>query len=343
MIKKATTKKKASRKKTATRKKAAKKTTKKTGKKTSSKKKTSRKKTAPKKPAKKKTTRKRVTKKKAKRTETSKTTGSRERRRPSLVVESHSEPCPARPFTIERIVSGSEIRAEMSARKAELEQQKKNANKVLRKLSRTLDAKKCKYGEVTGYSVALRTKLEFIVSPLQYVIEIHVPCKLTDRVMDVEENITRIPDEIDGVPIKVIEASPDFAVGETCFRDGSSTYDPSNPVHRDNPQLETSCSGSLRGGFPIFATSPSNWGTLALAIPTKSNVDDIALTNAHIAPSRTRVKQPALEMPTTVDEIGVVKRGHSKFKKTRNGSNTIDAAIITLEGTRPIETKILHL
>ena len=260
----------------------------------------------------------------------------------ATIVDSNSLSTAARPFVTERIVSLQEIRAEHKARHAELAEQRKRAHAVLKKLRRTLTAKRCKYGKVSGYSVTLRSKLGHVVSPLQYVIEIHVPRKFTDRVMQARDDIQWIPKEIQGVPIKVSESKATF-LGGTCFRDGDALvpYDPeNNEQHRRHPQLETSCTDRVLGGLPIFSISHEHWGTLGLRLPTKPDVSLIGITNAHVSPENKRVVQPALEDSLTVDEIGEVKSGDSKFKIEPDGVFKIDAALISLSGPRRVEVAV---
>ena len=333
--KKKTAKKKTAKKKTAKKKTAKKKTAKKkTAKKKTAKKKTAKKKTAKKKTAKKKTAKKKTAKKKTKLTALDRQLiteifgqgqgGLKRQIEPSRIhVES------TRSGALEQIVSGAEMRVELKQRNRELAEQKQIAEKALKENLKKLTSNKC--GEITGYCVGLRFKKGHVVSPLQYVIQIHVRCKHPISVLNLEE-ITQLPGYVTTkwkgesvrVNIKVLENCPVYATGGIAL----TSNIPAVPIDNDTV---------VRGGDPIAPENVGNWGTFGMRIPLNDGTTFVGITNAHVGPLGAQmVNPPAQNVPTP--RFGVVDRW--TFGNPSSVLN-VDGASIALSSSRIFSDGIL--
>ena len=204
-----------------------------------------------------------------------------------------SAPSPASSTTglrAERLPNARQIAAEWTRRQRELRQQRQRARRVLGGLRRGLESNAYRFGPVSGYAVALRTRAGRIVAPLEFVIEIHVPTKLDARVLARTTRRAAIPQRIRGVNVKVIESRP-TAMAESCLlvEDRLVPFDPDRWDHA--PEQETTCDGPIRGGLPIESvTEEHGWGTLGIRLPVEG--EEIALTCAHLVDLNAAVRQP---------------------------------------------------
>lgn len=137
------------------------------------------------------------------------------------------------------------------------------------------------FGRISGLAVGFREKLGRIVAPLEYVIQVHVPCKKTDDHLS-RANIRPFPKHVVKeyrnkkyrIPIKVIESCPAFAVGDRTIL-GTFTAPESDDGWVDNDSR-------VVGGEPIAPKAlPRNWGTFGIKVPLKGN-KFVGVTNAHV-------------------------------------------------------------
>ena len=336
---KKSTKKKATKKKAAVRKVAKKKTAKKAKKKAVKKK-------AVKKKAKKSVKKKSVKKKKARKKPTKKTV---RKKLPSFAEQLfHADSLPAgRSITVSRSQSAhtpveyfatpNELRKELARRRDELEQQRQRANAVLTNVIR-LAIQKGQFGRVTGCCVCFRRKHDRIVSPLSYVVQVAVDSKLKEDTL-ASRGIECVPQEIDGIAIKVIESQP---------RIGRRTSDASDPPDRVMPTgkfndvdlIELRDTGislsdtDLMGGLPAEEMNSRNWGTLGITF--KRGRKKYAMVNSHFADRiGTVFVQPSFRPDDLANwEIGKVVATLEGTLDPSEDAAHVDAAIIELSSER---------
>lgn len=255
-------------------------------------------------------------------------------------------------LSFERMIGPGEVRDEKKAREAELRRMYRDAEKALKKTRRWIQ--KGLFGEVNGCSVCLRRKDGMVVSPLRYLVEIHVPRKFAeDRLGRFNPDRKskrrpsrpqRIPDSVDGVPIKVVEAAPYRTSGVA--RSG-------NVKVKGNAELQDITVTSIDlanteivGGLPIDKRDQGDWGTLGITFSNRKDEEAAAtiryfgLANAHFAPDSGVMVQPsASPSDQTLWEIGTVK---VSLEADDADGYYVDAALIELNQKRDVITRQIH-
>ncbi|MFO1065433.1 MAG: hypothetical protein U0892_16325 [Pirellulales bacterium] len=197
---------------------------------------------------------------------------------------------------VERVIDRVEMEAEFRLRHEELKEQRAVAAKALKRLAKWVE--KGYFGSEVSCSIAFRKKFGRIISPLRYVLEVHVPFKSTDARLipwpdggakrkPSKGRIYAVPQTVDGVLTKVIETQ--------VYR----TDDP-GAVHSDaelpgtvrvaatgrlgdiggTPAVLLS-STELIGGLPTSQADHGDWGTVGIVCQSKTDGKHLALVNSH--------------------------------------------------------------
>jgi len=260
----------------------------------------------------------------------------------------------ARTNAIERVVDREEMESEHQLRQHELLQQLSQAQKALKRLAAWVKAGH--FGPGVSCSVAFRKKYGRIISPLRYVIEVHVPFKVSHRNLvpwpeagpkkgNKTANIHAVPQLVDSVLTKVVETQ----LYRTHANQATSSAVPRSGLVRikaTQQLMDISSDSSIAlsdteiiGGLPTVETNKDNWGTLGIAFHEAASLEPLGLVNAHfsdgsmVQPPR---KPRAQDIPLW--DIGVVPN-HKKFEGHISGSKRsekfyVDAALIALNNHR---------
>jgi|GEM_PF-1759291 len=263
---------------------------------------------------------------------------------------------------VERVVSRDEMESEFQLRQKELDDQYAQASKAMQKVTRWIEAGY--FGQNASCTVALRKKFGNIVSPLRYVIEVHVPFKVSDR------NLTKwpsggpkkkmaksatycVPECVDDVLTKVVETRPYKTAATTL----TSSIIPKSGLVRIKASKElvdiTSspatklASTEVIGGLPTVESNKGNWGTFGIAFKDSAGTKSFGLANAHFADGT--MVQPALK-PSASDvsiwDIGVVVAGKKIEKNITGELNNekfyVDATLLALNNKRSFVYNLVH-
>ena len=242
---------------------------------------------------------------------------------------------------VERMVHPKEIREELELRQDELRQQYESASKLLPKVKEWIDAGH--FGNVTGYTVGLRKKNGRTISPLRYVIEIHVEykrCKTTLGEFKFRKGRKYrgkvpclIPEEIEGVMIKVVETRP-YRVDCTVPSPIVATSNTELDSIENNVDLRDTV---LIGGVSVVERGSDNWGTMGIVVRDE-NDSLLGICNAHFAAEGSEMVQPAAEPGTTTDwGIGSVTASEQRDV----GEYHVDAAAISINSVREAFSNLL--
>jgi hypothetical protein len=263
---------------------------------------------------------------------------------------------------VERAIGRDEINAEFEIRTSELTAEYRAAKKVIRKVEKWVNAGY--FGPVTGCTVGLRVKNEQIVSPLRYVIQIHVPFKIRASQLaqfdpDSPARIEKdryycIPESVDGILIKVVESRPYLAsrsrgaLMDLSVPNSGLVKVKGDPELRDlssDPSIDLSTT-ELIGGLPTVEADKNDWGTMGIAFcnridETSASARFFGLANAHFAPSNKQMVQPPCKPTPSNDElwkIGAV----AKRKEGKVGAFHVDAALVRLNGNRDAISNLVY-
>ncbi|MEM7456916.1 MAG: hypothetical protein AAF456_21410 [Planctomycetota bacterium] len=230
----------------------------------------------------------------------------------------------------EILLSDAEFQFVYSQCEDELKTERRIAEKALREREKYLTRKS--FGPISGYTVGFRRKMGRVVAPLQYVIQMHVPCKHPDSSFE-RLGLRKFPRSVSTtwygkkirVPIKVIETCPEFAIAnssyEGVFADGTPDVQYIDPDK-----------GTLVGGDPIAPEgAKKKWGTFGMKIPDANN-GLVGVTNAHVvAKNESEFPGDKLNVcnPPGGDVFANVKEEDWSFKKT--GKLDADAALLRIK------------
>lgn len=256
----------------------------------------------------------------------------------------------------ERIVERAEMSSEFQLRYSELRQQYQQAEIAMVKIDKWVQ--QGLFGPNCRCTVALRSKGSRVISPLRFVVEVHVPSKVSDRNLKpwpksnrlpkkiAANKIYLVPSEVDGVLTKVIESVP----YQTCkFIAPPGIVRSKGSGHLEDISLSPSislASTELIGGVPT--TSPlnlDNWGTLGIAFQDHTNSVNYGIINAHFA-SDQMVQPPHSPQISDLSNWRIGRAPSDKrFDGTVNnqGKNYyVDAALIELYGNRDLVLNLVQ-
>ncbi len=279
-------------------------------------------------------------------------------------IEKESQLAIVNPRTkvVERAIGRDEINSELDIRSSELTAEYRAAKKAIKKVEKWVNAGY--FGLVTGCTVGLRLKNGQIVSPLRYVIQIHVPFKIRESQLGKfdPDNLARlekdrdycIPESVDGILIKVVESRPYLAsrsrgaLMDLSIPNSGLVKVKGEPGLKDissDPSIDLSTT-ELIGGLPTVEADKNDWGTLGIAFCNRVNESSgsarfFGLANAHFAPSSKQMAQPPYKpnsSNTGLWTIGAV----SKRKEGKVGAFHVDAALVRLNGNRDAISNLVY-
>ncbi len=257
----------------------------------------------------------------------------------------------ARTNSIETFVTPEEMRSEFAERRDELRAQYKDAEKEIKKVRDWIEAGL--FGEEASCTIGLYQKFGNIVSPLRFVIQVHVPTKLDEsclvsmpektpkRKSSVASNKTyRVPETVGSVVTKVIETRPYRGITAT-----SSSTIPGTVRDLTTKELKDISTNSglslakteLIGGLPTEGEGSHDFGTIGVVVKER-NGGHIALVNAHFAKQNMvqPPRKPSATQGPTLWKIGSPTRVVERKEADGVKSYYIDAATIGLSGGRQL-------
>jgi hypothetical protein len=260
--------------------------------------------------------------------------------------------------TLERVATREEVVAEIDQRREELNRQYHAATRAIPKVRKWI--KSGWFGADAGCTIGLRQKFGQVVSPLRYVIEVHVPFKIDAHGLDElptkgapKGDRYRVPPTIDDVLIKVIESKPYWTGGllqTSCAAPKSGVVrlksDGSLADMSTNPAIKLSKTEFI-GGIPVVEANKDGWGTLGIAFSDTSG-RTFGLVNAHFADG-SMVQPPS--KPADLSDIPLWDMGTippGKKVETNipgtigNEKFYVDAALIALNHKRPAIENLVH-
>ena len=168
------------------------------------------------------------------------------------------------------------LEEEVVARRAQLDRERRAAQRVLNRHAKRLMARK----GVVGVDVGLKITNDQYVRPAKYVIRIHVEAKLGDKQLSER---ARLPEKLDGIEVDVLERR--YVQG-------------ANGVNLDNEPELRRFRDPLSGGVAISGDKGATFGTLGMRV--FKNGTPMYLTNAHVVPTvGAEVWQPPTKGPNT--------------------------------------------
>ena len=221
---------------------------------------------------------------------------------------------PGMPFRLERLITPVEVGLEYAARRKELDADFEKARRVLEKYRPKLEKRKDFVdGHITGTSVRFRTKFGQVVSPLQVAIVINVDRKRS--LDDLKKRGYEKFDELDGVPVKVVEGSFSLISESASFLRGLAS--PITPVSFSDP---------IVGGAAISPPgNPSAFGTLGL-VAVSDNNQQFGISCQHVVSNS--VDQIAANGKSR--SVGAIKTSRPPDKDFKKGTITesLDCSLI---------------
>ncbi len=251
--------------------------------------------------------------------------------RPAVLVELDRLPSSTRPYPTVSFPDLEQIRMEVKRRAKELQSERKKAEKTCLVVDKMVRSKNSKFGKVTNCFVSFRRKFGRVLSPLQYVVQVEVPFKISLTRLK-KMGISEIPQEHQGIRIKVTEDRNRFLNGgvASAITLGNGNVDEDQVFP---PDADSYSKTIVIGGLSCSVTGSSdNIGTLGICFDHDG--ESVAIVNQHFAEN---VDEGGLQPPvnpfpnSTGQHIGPVTISMKKnFGSDSIDGPAVDAAIIKL-------------
>lgn len=269
-------------------------------------------------------------------------------------IESRFRLVNKRTGSIERIIDREEMETELALRDTELSEQYKAACKAKCKIDRWIQSGA--FGPETSCTVAFRKKFGHVVSPLRYLVEVHVPAKMSERRLMAwpssppkgkhkGDDFFSVPADVDGVLTKVVETqiyrtNANVMLTATANENGMVRLKKSKRLVdvRSTPSPSLA-STEVIGGLPTGEANKTNWGTFGIALSESPGKKSFGLINAHFADGA--MVQPPVKPKST--DLSLWPIGFSLSDRKYEGDILaednrekfyVDAALIALNDNR---------
>ena len=256
--------------------------------------------------------------------------------------------------SVERIIDRQEMESELALRDAELAEQYDAACRAKNKIDRWIQ--NGSFGSEVSCTVAFRKKFGHVVSPLRYLLEVHVPAKMSEtRLMAWPANPPKgkhkgngfysVPAEVDGVLTKVVETqiyrtSANVRLTATISENGMVRLkDSKKVVDIQSKPAPSLASTEVIGGLPTGEANTTNWGTFGIAFSESPGKKSFGLINAHFADGA-MVQPPVKPKSNDLSLWGIgFSPSNRKYEGDIPGENQkesfyVDAALIELNDKR---------
>jgi hypothetical protein len=253
--------------------------------------------------------------------------------------------------SIETFITPEAMRVEFAERRVELRAQYDDAQTEIKTVKDWIEAGL--FGDEASCTIGLRQKFGNIVSPLRFVIQVHVPTKLDESTLraipkklpkkkPLAANQKRycVPPKVGSVITKVMETRPYRGVTMTASTTKLGTVRNSTTGELDDISTNLRLSlteTELIGGLPTEGEGTNNFGTIGVVVK-ESNGSHVALINAHFAKQNMvqPPRKPSSSQAPSLWKIGspasLVENPISDGTK----SYYVDAAKISLSGGRQL-------